>query len=85
VGTFAMVGAGSVVTHSVPDHGLVIGNPARLVGFVCVCGVRLVDGERQGEWVRAACPACGTEVRIPTDRWAKAATQRGQRGKGEGG
>lgn len=41
VGVRAMVGAGSVVTHSVPDHTLVIGNPARAVGRVCVCGRRL--------------------------------------------
>ena len=34
VGKFAMVGAGSVVTKNVPDFGLVIGNPARLIGYV---------------------------------------------------
>ena len=36
-----MVGAGSVVTRDVPDHGLVWGNPAQLRGFVCHCGGRL--------------------------------------------
>lgn len=41
VGRFALVGAGAVVTRSVPDHGLVVGNPAHLVGFVCACGGRL--------------------------------------------
>ena len=43
VGPFAMVGAGSVVTHDVPAHALVAGNPARRIGWVCVCGARLVD------------------------------------------
>jgi len=38
IGRFAMIGMGSVVTRSVPDFGLVVGNPARLVGSVCRCG-----------------------------------------------
>jgi UDP-2-acetamido-3-amino-2,3-dideoxy-glucuronate N-acetyltransferase len=41
VGRFAMVGAGAVVTRDVAAHALVVGNPARLVGFVCACGHRL--------------------------------------------
>ena len=41
LGRWSMVGAGSVVTRNVPDFGLVLGNPARLVGYVCSCGVRL--------------------------------------------
>jgi acetyltransferase-like isoleucine patch superfamily enzyme len=40
IGRFALVGAGSVVTRSVPDHALVVGNPARQIGWVCVCGRR---------------------------------------------
>jgi UDP-2-acetamido-3-amino-2,3-dideoxy-glucuronate N-acetyltransferase len=43
IGKYAMVGAGSVVTKDVPDYGLVIGNPARLVGYVCVCGQKLTE------------------------------------------
>jgi acetyltransferase-like isoleucine patch superfamily enzyme len=38
LGAFCMVGMGSVVTADVPPHGLVVGNPARLVGAVCRCG-----------------------------------------------
>jgi UDP-2-acetamido-3-amino-2,3-dideoxy-glucuronate N-acetyltransferase len=41
IGRWAMVGAGAVVVHSVPDYALVTGNPARLVGHVCACGSRL--------------------------------------------
>lgn len=45
VGRYAMVGAGAVVAREVPDHALVVGNPARLLGWVCACGARLaVDG-----------------------------------------
>ena len=46
IGRWAMVGSGAVVTRDVPDYGLVWGNPARLHGFVCPCGHRLVE---QGE------------------------------------
>lgn len=38
IGQWAMVGAGSVVTRNVPRHGLAVGNPARLVGYICKCG-----------------------------------------------
>lgn len=44
IGRWAMVGAGAVVTQSVPDHGLVVGVPACLVGYVCRCGRRLESG-----------------------------------------
>lgn len=43
IGRFAMVGAGSVVTRPVPDHGIVVGNPARLAGYACACGEKLPD------------------------------------------
>lgn len=42
IGRFALVAAGSVVTHDVPDYSLVIGVPARIAGTVCECG-RLID------------------------------------------
>lgn len=41
LGEFSFVGAGSVVTHDVCAQALVVGNPARQVGWVCRCGVRL--------------------------------------------
>ncbi len=45
IGRFAMVGMGSVVTRSVLDFHLVVGNPARHIGFVCRCGLRLAQGD----------------------------------------
>ena len=45
VGTFAMVGAGAVVTRTVPGHALVAGSPAKRIGWVCACGDRLLDAD----------------------------------------
>ncbi len=57
IGRFAMIGMGSVVTRSVADHALVVGNPARQRGYVCVCGQPLGAALRfeQGP---AACDRC---------------------------
>lgn len=55
VGRWAMVGAAAVVTRDVPDHALVVGNPARLVGYACRCGHPLEQDEGRGCW---GCPAC---------------------------
>ena len=41
IGEYAMVGAGSVVTKNVRSHALVVGNPARQIGWVCRCGCKL--------------------------------------------
>lgn len=43
IGAYATVGAGAVVTHDVPDHALVVGNPARQVGWMSHAGERLGD------------------------------------------
>jgi UDP-2-acetamido-3-amino-2,3-dideoxy-glucuronate N-acetyltransferase len=43
IGRYAFIGAGAVVIRNVPDHALMVGNPARHVGWVCACGERLND------------------------------------------
>jgi UDP-2-acetamido-3-amino-2,3-dideoxy-glucuronate N-acetyltransferase len=59
IGRFAFVGAGSVVTKDVPDHALIVGNPGRLVGWICECGTKLSNGATAP--VAARCPACAAE------------------------
>jgi acetyltransferase-like isoleucine patch superfamily enzyme len=58
LGAYAMIGMGSVVTANVPPHALVYGNPARVRGWVCVCGEPLPSPERQSD-PSAACARCG--------------------------
>ncbi len=69
IGEWSLVGAGAVVTKDVPAHGLVVGNPARLIGFVCACGAHLVPGESRGEEMLACCPQCDTIIPVPLVLW----------------
>jgi len=59
IGRYTFVGAGSVVTKDTPDYALVYGNPARIQGWVCECGVKL-----QKEGGRAQCPECGRVYKL---------------------
>jgi acetyltransferase-like isoleucine patch superfamily enzyme len=63
IGSYAMIGMGAVVVADVPAHGLVYGNPARLRGYVCVCGARLTGGER--EPASYLCPRCRRTFDLP--------------------
>lgn len=71
IGTWAMVGSGSVITHDIPDYGLVWGNPARLHGFVCPCGTQVEQDSSNDQVVNAACPQCGRVIQIPKEEWGK--------------
>lgn len=41
IGNYAMVGAGAVVTKNIENYALVVGNPAKKIGYVCECGERI--------------------------------------------
>lgn len=56
IGQYAMIAAGSVVTKNVPDHALVMGNPAKVVAHVCECGSRLDNHNK--------CGVCGQVANI---------------------
>jgi UDP-2-acetamido-3-amino-2,3-dideoxy-glucuronate N-acetyltransferase len=55
IGRYAFVGAGAVVVKDVPDYGLVVGNPGKLIGWMCVCGNRIEFGSDAGA---GSCPEC---------------------------
>ena len=65
IGTFALVGAGSVVTRDVAPHALVFGNPARQHGYVCRCARSLTDLHEQAGQLVGWCAACEQECIIP--------------------
>jgi UDP-2-acetamido-3-amino-2,3-dideoxy-glucuronate N-acetyltransferase len=56
IGRYAFVGAGTVVVDDVPDHAVVVGNPARQIGWACTCGERLPENR--------VCDKCGKAFAI---------------------
>ncbi|MHA1576424.1 MAG: acyltransferase [Candidatus Thorarchaeota archaeon] len=72
LGEYCLVGSGSVVTRDVPAHGLVVGNPAKLVGFVCKCGQPIKDEtSRDNQNVTLHCAACGLDTKIAISDYEK--------------
>ena len=68
LGEYCTVGSGSVVTRDVPAHGLVVGNPAKLIGFVCTCGKPMKEEVSRNEsMVVLRCSICKEQVMIPTE------------------
>ena len=58
IGKYAFIGAGAVVTNDIPDYALCFGNPAKLQGWMCECGIKLEFKDD-----RALCNECGKEYK----------------------
>lgn len=58
IGQYAFIGAGSVVTRDVPAYALMHGNPARVRGWMCQCGIKLRFVDESGN-EQATCAKCG--------------------------
>jgi UDP-2-acetamido-3-amino-2,3-dideoxy-glucuronate N-acetyltransferase len=63
IGEYSMIGAGCVVPRGTKPYELVVGNPARRLGWMCACGVRLPA--QRGE---VACTACARRYELSADR-----------------
>ena len=59
VGTYAFIGAGAVVTHDVPAHALMVGVPAKQIGWMCDCGIRLEPVKSH-----LTCNTCGNSYQL---------------------
>lgn len=59
LGGYCFIGAGAVVNKNVLDHALVVGNPAKQIGWACQCGERLADD--------LECVACGKKFEKKQD------------------
>ena len=62
IGQYAFIGAGAVVTKDVPNYALMVGNPARVTGWMCACGVKL-----QMNGKKANCSGCGKSYTLGKD------------------
>lgn len=62
IGEYAFIGAGAVINRDVPSYALMVGVPARRIGWMCRCGVKL-----EGAAGDVKCPACGENYRLTAD------------------
>jgi UDP-2-acetamido-3-amino-2,3-dideoxy-glucuronate N-acetyltransferase len=61
IGSYAFIGAGAVVTADVPDYAIIVGNPGRVAGWMCQCGIKLALSREIQRDDEAACSSCGAK------------------------
>jgi UDP-2-acetamido-3-amino-2,3-dideoxy-glucuronate N-acetyltransferase len=59
IGEYAFIGAGAVVTRDVPAYALMVGTPAKRIGWMCSCGERLAN-----DIGTHSCPSCGKHYEV---------------------
>lgn len=72
IGCYALIGAGAVVAKDVPDYVLLVGNPARVIGYVCKCGERLEFNEAG----QAKCTVCNEQYILSQESGVRSDTER---------
>ena len=67
IGAYSMVAAGAVITQNVAPFSLVMGNPARIVGFVCKKGHKMKQANKAEEQLKYFCEDCNEEIIFSMD------------------
>ena len=62
IGEYAFIGAGAVITREVPGYALMVGSPAKRIGWMCQCGERL-----SGQTGAVSCTSCGSRYRVESN------------------
>ena len=61
IGRYAFVGAGATVVRDVPDYALMVGTPARQIGWICQCAAKVASLPTDAEGDMLRCDKCGRE------------------------
>ena len=64
LGEYCFIGAGSVVTKNIPPYALIVGNPGRVKGWMCQCGVKLTSEAKLEEGKEYKCATCESSYKV---------------------
>jgi UDP-2-acetamido-3-amino-2,3-dideoxy-glucuronate N-acetyltransferase len=67
IGQYAFIGAGTVVIRDVPDFAMMVGNPARQIGWMCVCATKLATSSVPKSDSPLTCSSCGSSFTLTSD------------------